>query len=382
MKLQTSFQFCIKELRSNILLFALSAFLMISIFTTGLLLASADECIMKSFYNYTLTMSEDVKGLHITFVVPYEMRSIIEDQPFDNFYFDGDVDDGSNYVFNGVSLEDYSVTVIDYKSDLCQEINERQFKEGIALSEDNFADNSIWVSKELSEVLNCNVGDVISRKVLSGITFDYIITGVYSIDDSSVNDMFISSDRFFHDLNDAGYTREAHFTAILLHPENYNRIKTILRGRNISAWSEFDEEFKMLALIDILLKTLFVVIMFSAMFVVFNIGRIILSSRLAFIMRLRLLGARTENIANIYVLILENILVLSFIISYLICTCFSFYVKRIVAEVIPEIDYIFVDVRNYALVGFLICSFILGIVMIRFKHKADCDNIGLVLLEG
>lgn len=355
---------------------------MVSIISTGLILASADECIMKSFYNYTLSMGEAGNGLYISFVVPYEMRSVIEEQPFDNFFFDGDVDDGSNYIFNGVSLEDYSISIIDYKSLLYQEINKSQIIDGVVLSEDNYLDNSIWVSKEICEVLNCKVGDNITRRLLSGKSFAYRIAGVYSNDDSYFNDMYISSDRFFYDLNEAGYTREAHFTAVLLHPEKYNRIKTSLIGRNITAWTEFDEEFEMLALIDILLKTLFVIIILSAMFVVFNIGRIILSSRLAFVMRLRMLGSRTENIVMIYMMILESILGLSFVGSYLLCSCFSYYVRRIVADVIPEIDYISVDVKNYAVIGFLICSLILCFVMIRFKHKADSRNISLVLLDG
>lgn len=382
MKLQTCFQFSLKELRSNRLLFALCSLLLVSIISTGLFIAYSDESIMKSFYNYTLKFNESGTGLYVYFDMPYEMLSLIDDQPFDQLYFNGDSDYGSYYSFKENSLEDYEFWIIDVNSEAYLRMKEEQKTEGVELTEDNSLNNYIWVSKQTSEYIGCEIGDIIIKCMPNGRTFEYEVTGIYSDENEHYSDFYISSARFFYDINEAGYTREAHFTAVLANPEKYNHIKNVLKARHVSAWTDYDEEFDMLALIDVMLKSLFVIVMISAMFVVYNIEKIIFRNRLSFIMRLKMLGATTGNAVSIYLIIMECILCLSFVFSFILSFLFSLYVKRIVEFVIPEIEFVTANIGKYVLAGCVICTAILFLVMHIFKTKVDRQSISQVLQDG
>lgn len=382
MKIQTSFLFSIRELRHNYPLFLLCFLLMISIVTTGLFLVSADESLMKSFYNFTLTFGNTGSGLRVYYRGPYNTRILIEDMPFDVFFVEGCYDDGKNYIFNSTSLDNHWGSVVDIKSYVYENKNaELHVVNGKDLTLDNASERYIWVSNSICDEYGCKIGDYISHRLPNGKTYDYKIIGVFSSVSEKLGDFYLSEKPFYTDLIEEGYTRQVEFTGILSHPEEYRRIRSTLKNRQISVWTYIDDEFDMLTLIDILLKSLFVIILFSAMFVVYNTGKIIIRNRLSFIMRLRMLGARTGSIILIYIYILESIILFSFVLAYFFTHFFMIYIKNIVTNVVPEIAFISVDCINYATIGFFICSIILNMEMFVFRKQTDCGNITEIMQD-
>ena len=383
MKLRTSFLFSLRELRHNYPLFFLCCLLMVSIVTTGLFLVSADESLMHSFYNYTIKMGNAGNGLRVYFSGPYETRYLVEDMPFEVVFLGEEDDYGKNYLYRGISLEDYRGSVVSLYSD-SYNMNDPVYQiiDGIALTKECDEDRNIWISDTIRNEFGCRIGDCINRKMPNGKEYEYEIKGVFSASSGHIGDFYLSEKPFYRDLIDAGYTRQVEFTGVLLHPEEYHHIKTVLNSRHIPAWTDLDDEFVMLALIDILLKSLFVMILMLSMFVVYNTCKITIYNRLAFFMRLRMLGARTEGIMVIYEIILESIILISFLVAYFLNRVFMNYVKAIVSKVIPDIYFISADCLIYAFWGFLICSFILFAQMFYFKKRYDCGNISEALLDG
>lgn len=356
---------------------------MVSIVTTGLFLVSADESLMRSFYNYTIKMGNAGDGLRVFFSGPYETRYLIEDMPFEVVYVGEDDDNGNNYLYKGISLEEYRGSIISLYSDSFDK-NDSVYHviDGVAFTKETDEDRNIWISDTICNEFGCRIGDCINRKMPNGKEYEYEIKGVFSATSGNIGDFYLSEKPFYRDLIDAGYTRQVEFTGILLHPEKYHHIKTVLNSRHIPTWTDLDDEFVMLSLIDILLKSLFVMIILSSMFVVYNTFKIIIRNRLTFIMRLRMLGARTERIIAIYVNILESIILISFLVAYFLNRVFMNYVKAIVSEVIPDIYFISADCIVYAFLGYLICSFILFVQMLFFKKQYDRGNISEALLDG
>lgn len=383
MNYRTSFLFSIRELRHNYPLFLLCFLLMVSIVTTGLFLVSADECLMRSFYNYTLTFGDTESGLHVYYRGPYNTRALIEDMPFDEFFVESSNDDGKNYYFNGICFEDYGGSIIDVASGLNDgKYVELHVSNGQDLTLDNATERYIWVSTSICNEYGCEVGDYISRRMPNGKMNEYKIKGVFQSSSGRWGDFYLSEKPFYTDLIELGYTRQVEFTGILYHPEEYRRIRSTLRNRQVTVWTYIDDEFDMLTLIDILLKSLFVIILFSSMFIVFNAGRIIIRNRSSFIMRLRMLGARTDRIISIYSFILEGIVLFSFVLAYCFNHFFMIHIKNVVINVIPEIAFISVDCAKYAIMGFFICSFILHIEMFVFRKQTDCGYISEILQDG
>lgn len=356
---------------------------MVSIVTTGLFLVSADESLMRSFYNYTIKMGNAGNGLRVYFSGPYETLYLIEDMPFEVVFVGEDDDNGKNYLYRGTSLENYSGSVISLYSDSYDKNNPAyQILDGIALTKESDEDRNIWISDTIRNELGCKTGDCINRKMPNGKEYEYEIKGVFSANSGYTEDFYLSEKPFYRDLIDAGYTRQIEFTGVLLHPEEYHHIKTTLNSRHIPVWTDLDDEFVMLELIDILLKSLFVMILLSSMFVVYNTCKITIRNRLAFIMRLRMLGARTEGIIAIYEIILESIILIAFFVAYFLNRLFMNYVKVIVSEVIPDIYFISADCLIYVILGCLICSFILFAQMIYFKKRYDRRYISEALLDS
>lgn len=379
MKRRSILQFAIDEFRHSVFLFVLCLLLLTSILSAAIFIISADKSLMSTFYTYASSLSANKSGVEIIIgKIPYDSLHLLEDLPLDSVTSFVRVNSGK-FDYKGKSLSAFWGTAQDINL-----VNKLGLDPDYHSVNNNHLEKYIWLSEELSEQIDCKIGDAISQNEGNGLKYSYIIKGFYSIELASkykLGDFFVPMDTYFDINKKAGYACQLEISAILSNPSNYYRTKSILKNRGIIISTDLDDEYMSLALIDSLFRILFFVFLFSSMLIVYFIIKIIIRNRIGYIMRLRMLGVKSRHIIMIYSSILELIVLISFSIGYILNKFFTGYIADVIKQVFPNVPFSSSNPLHFIVIGIAVCTAIICIISFAYARKIDCSNIA-ELLQG
>lgn len=377
MKKRALLRFAIEELRHNLFIYVLCLLLLSSIISTALFLISADRSLVSTFYNYASSLSPNKNGVLVEIgSMPYDSLHMVEDLSFDSVYVKGQIN-GKRFTFNGETLVDLNGTIQDINSGFTYDVSQ-----GDPFTSKNCHGNYIWVCEDVAEMLDCKIGEYIIQDEGSNLKSSYTIIGFYTVEQKykgNLGDFYIPIEAFYYNVSRVGLSCQLEFYAVLSNPADYYRAKEVLKNRGIIVKTELDDEYKTIALIDTLLKVLFFIVLCASMLIVFNIAKIVILNRIAYIMRLRMLGLKSRNVIMIYWSILELTILIAFSVAYILNRMFGFWVSNVVSAVFPNIPFSGTNPYLFSLIGIGTCTVILVIEMLAFIRRIDCSNIADLL---
>ncbi len=237
---------------------------------------------------------------------------------------------------------------------------------------DNFKEDSyynIFLSSELAENLNIAIGGKLIFKYWADNELrenQFNVKGIYSKEDGVVND-FIIPFAFIYDvyskLNDKDSAKVSFYVG-MDRPSDILNVLPKLQRLGIDFYAAYPsvDEVNLMNLTRTILYVLSSIVFILALLILNNILSITVKKRQQYMARLKLLGASTGTVANLYyVLLVVSFLiafVLSIILSILSCNYFT-YIANIILDFKTTISI------HWSAVGILL---VFGIILIAIRY--------------
>lgn len=345
------------ELKQNFLFFLLSFILLTAILTVGLFVSSAANNMVQVFYDYANTLSPNSDGFSITLNgLHYSSADSIRNLPFNYVYpeFEDDIKT-DEFSFNGKKLSDIAIYAPYVLND-----NFCEVKEGIPFLKKYNNSEKAWVSEKTADELKCRVGDCIVHNLSESDKVQYEVAGIYKEDNTQYG-IIIPFETYYNSETACGINVNHTVYGILADSRDYSSVCAKLKKMNISPFSILDDSFRAITFTDMLFRVLFVLIIIGGAWMFSNLCGIIFQNRFKFIMRMRILGFGTVQLALVYLIIFMLILMLSLLSSYILNDCFFVYTKNIIVQMFPNIECNFTDAWCQMTAESVLCVLILGI---------------------
>ncbi len=364
MKIRSIIWLSIKEIKRNILLLFISFILFASILTAAFCVSSVSTNITKAFFDY-IAYIDNSEGFSFELAgLQYSACDTVSDIPFTSLVPDDIIKNGTDFLFNGNNLSDYSVKVHFQNSDETLKI-----LSGSPFTSEMNESTFVWISKELSEENHCKINSVISHKVSSDSIIDYNVAGIFEKTDEFESDMYVPFVTYYKAMVSKGWYVNERLEGTISDVREYKKISEELRSRGILTQSPFDEVLNALTIMNLLMDALFVIVTIAGIWTFSNICSIIINNRKGFIIHLQILGAKPYQTLMVYGSIIAVISLFAFVISMYFTNLFSVYLIDFAKTVYPELGKVEFKNSPQLIKGFFVFVITLCAILLRSYRK-------------
>lgn len=365
---------CIKEFKSNWLLYLFGFALLSSIFSVALFIQIASANIIEGFYEHTNSLSELGKGFSVKLAgLHYSSINDVKDLPFSEVYpsTEGGVHAG-DYFYNNNDLSEYSIDAVYFK-----ESSDYNIIEGRSPSTEDNNSYYAWVSLKASQKLNCRLGEKIV-----GDGEEYEIVGIIEKTKPSY-DIIIPFGKYYSSKTEKGEYVAHTIYGILSDSHNVMETYSKLKQMGISPSNSMDDIFNFLELLSILFRVLFIITFAAGLWAFSNVCNVVLNNRFNFIIRMRVLGMSTRFISSVYVLLMGTIMICSFLTVSVWGSLFEKYIKNVMDEIFLNVGTLD-NSRNmlcFFIISISLCIFLIVKTFLEINRRVEKSDLISVLEE-
>lgn len=363
----------LKELKQNYFLLLISFLLLTSILTAAFFVSIASSNVVEAFFDYISSSSSDNgndKEFSFTLSgLQYSAVDTISDMPFVSIIPDDISLVGSDFFYDGSDLDEYFIMAHYPHSELQYTITK-----GIPFTEDLNNSELIWISKNFSEETNCDLDNIIINRISSDITVEYTVAGIFESDFNST-DILVPFGTFYTSMEKNGLYIDTTMAGTISNIADYKKISAELKKRGVHASSGYDEELKVLTLMNVLLQALFVIVSVAGIWTFSNLCSIILNNRKGFIIHLQILGMKPTQTLWVYGTLIIAISAFALILAMIFTNFFSLYIIDFTKKLYPELGTMELSNTSQLIKGTAVFLITVFLVLIRAYKNIRCTEL-------